>query len=84
MTSGRPQPILGLFEESFMRRTLSGIAGVVLLAFGALFLLQGMGVIRWPADSFMIDNRVWITRGAILALVGAGLIVLSRIGRIRA
>ena len=62
-------------------RTLSSIAGILLLAFGALFLLQGMGVIRWPAESFMIDNRVWITRGAILAAVGAVLIVLSRIGR---
>ncbi|MET0307532.1 MAG: hypothetical protein ABW023_02395 [Sphingomonas sp.] len=66
-----------------MPRAVGTIVGLLLLAFGALFLLQGMGVIRWPADSFMIDNRIWITRGAILGVIGAGLIVLSRIGRAR-
>jgi uncharacterized membrane protein YczE len=50
-----------------MVRTFATLIGIVLLAFGVLFLLQGMNVIRWPADSFMLGRQTWITRGAIIA-----------------
>ena len=62
-----------------MLRTILTVAGVIGLLFGGLFLLQGMGVIRWPAESFMIDNRVWITNGAIIAGVGAVLLAVARL-----
>jgi hypothetical protein len=58
-----------------MLRTILTIVGTVILLFGALFLCQGLGLIRWPASSFMIDNRVWITNGAIIA--GAGIAILA-------
>jgi len=45
---------------------------------GLLWVGQGAGLIHWPASSFMIDQRPWITRGAILAAVGLVLILLSR------
>ena len=53
-----------------MRRTILSILGIALLLFGALFLLQGLNVIRWPADSFMLGRQTWVTRGALLAAVG--------------
>jgi hypothetical protein len=66
-----------------MPRTLLTVAGILLLAFGALFLLQGLGVIRWPAESFMIDSRTWIFRGTMIAAIGVILIPLARFGRVR-
>jgi hypothetical protein len=53
-----------------MRRNILTIAGLLCVAFGALFLLQGLGVIRWPASSMMIDQRAWVVRGAVVALIG--------------
>ncbi|MBK5264469.1 MAG: hypothetical protein JJE34_04430 [Alphaproteobacteria bacterium] len=54
------------------------ILGVLMLLMGLLWVGQGFGIIRWPADSFMIDMRPWVWRGAILALVGLALIWISR------
>ena len=49
---------------------------------GLLWIGQGMGYVRWPATSFMIDASEWATRGAILAILGAVMIVIGRrIGR---
>ena len=66
-----------------MSRILLTVPGILLLGFGALFLLQGLGLIRWPAESFMIDSRTWIFRGSVIAAIGAGLIVLARFGSTR-
>jgi hypothetical protein len=52
-----------------------GVAGVLI---GLLWISQGAGLIRWPASSFMIDQRPWVTRGAILAAVGLIVIAASR------
>lgn len=60
-----------------MRQRLLFIAGAAGIALGGLFLLQGLGVVRWPASSFMIDQRIWITRGGAIALLGAVLIALA-------
>lgn len=60
-----------------MRRTILTLAGILLLAFGLLFLLQGQGTVRWPSSSFMIDQQVWVTRGALLALLGAILLAIA-------
>jgi hypothetical protein len=58
------------------------VPGVVALLIGLLWIGQGMGWVRWPASSFMIDLSQWATRGAILAVIGAVLILLGRrIGR---
>lgn len=54
------------------------IIGILALAMGILWIGQGTGVIKWPAESFMIDVRPWATRGALLAVVGVGLILFSR------
>jgi hypothetical protein len=60
-------------------RTFLTIIGIAVLLFGVLFLCQGLGVIRWPASSFMIDSKVWITNGAIIAGVGAAILAVARL-----
>ena len=54
------------------------ILGIIALLMGLLWIGQGTGVIMWPASSFMLDQRPWATRGAILGVVGIVLILLSR------
>ena len=59
-------------------KTLLLVAGIVGLLMGLLWIGQGAGYVHWPATSFMIDQRPWIGRGALLAVVGLVLIVVSR------
>ena len=54
------------------------ILGLVAVLMGLLWIGQGTGLVHWPASSFMIDQRPWVTRGAILAVVGLILIAASR------
>ena len=54
------------------------ILGIAALAVGLLWIGQGMGLVRWPASSFMIDQRPWSMRGLLLAIVGLILILASR------
>lgn len=56
-----------------MRRLLL-IAGFLALASGLLWIGQGTGVIKWPSESFMIDQIQWAGYGA--ALAGFGLILI--------
>lgn len=51
------------------------IVGIAALLMGLLWIGQGAGLLHWPASSFMIDQRPWIARGAIVAAVGLILIV---------
>jgi hypothetical protein len=62
-------------------KTLLTILGAFALLMGLLWMGQGAGLVRWPAESFMIDTSVWTLWGALLALVGAALIWLGRRGR---
>ena len=65
-----------------MVRTLVTILGAVAILVGLLWVGQGQGLIRWPADSFMIGVEDWSTRGAILAALGLSLVIVARrIGR---
>ena len=62
-------------------RVLALIVGVAALLIGLLWVGQGSGLIHWPASSFMLDQRPWITRGAVLAVIGLILIAISRARR---
>ena len=62
-----------------MRQQLLIFAGILGFIAGMVFMLQGLGVIRYPSDSFMVDNRVWITRGGILAFLSAILVAGVRL-----
>lgn len=45
---------------------------------GLLWMGQGLGLVHWPADSFMIGMREWTVRGAMMAAAGLLLIILAR------
>jgi hypothetical protein len=60
------------------------ILGTAALLMGVLWIGQGLGLIKWPASSFMIDVRPWAWRGAALAVAGIVMLILSvRLGRRR-
>lgn len=52
--------------------------GMFLLVMGTLWALQGLGVVKWPPESFMLDRRDWALYGTITAVIGAGLLWLGR------
>jgi hypothetical protein len=60
-----------------MKPAMVLLLGIVVLAFGALFTLQGAGVVHWPPESFMINQRDWIERGLVVVLIGAALILTA-------
>ena len=62
-------------------RLLALVLGFAAMLIGLLWIGQGAGLIQWPASSFMIDQRPWITRGAVLTLVGLIVIAASRVHR---
>jgi hypothetical protein len=55
-----------------VRNTLLGVGGLVLLAAGVLFALQGFGVV---GGGFMSGNSVWAIIGPIIAIIGLGMAV---------
>jgi hypothetical protein len=54
------------------------LIGIIALAVGLLFVGQGLGLIRWPASSFMINETKWVYYGGGIAVAGLVLIILSR------
>lgn len=54
------------------------IVGVAAIAMGLLWLGQGLGVVRWPESSFMVDQRPWAVRGSGLAIAGALAVLWAR------
>lgn len=60
-----------------MHRALA-ILGLLLIAAGGLWALQGAGIVLWPAESFMLRRQAWVIYGAATALAGALLLALAR------
>lgn len=54
------------------------IIGVLALMMGLLWISQGLGYVHWPASSFMLDQRPWAVRGAVLAAIGVLVIIFGR------
>lgn len=59
-------------------RIVAMILGVFAIAMGLLWVGQGTGVVMWPQESFMLADRSWAVRGAILAMVGGIIVWLGR------
>lgn len=58
------------------------VFGVALILSGGLWALQGLGIVMWPAESFMLADRSWAIYGTITAAIGAILLWGSgRVGR---
>jgi hypothetical protein len=58
-------------------KTVSMILGVLAVLMGLIWIGQGAGIVRF-IPSFMIDQKIWIMWGVLIATCGAGLIILSR------
>jgi hypothetical protein len=54
------------------------VLGVLAALMGLLWIGQGLGYVHWPQSSFMLDQRPWADRGAVLAAIGLLLILVSR------
>lgn len=54
------------------------VIGVLCALMGMLWIGQGLGYVHWPASSFMLDQRPWADRGAVLAVLGLALILAAR------
>lgn len=52
--------------------------GVLLFLVGLLWIGQGLGYVHWPQSSFMLDQRVWADRGAMVAILGLLLVLAAR------
>jgi hypothetical protein len=52
-------------------------AGMFLVALGFIWALQGVGVLHWPPDSFMLGQGEWAARGTGAVLAGAALIAIA-------
>ena len=54
------------------------LIGMLALAAGLLFVGQGLGYVRWPAESFMIGQTNWVYYGGAIAVAGLALIMVAR------
>jgi cytochrome c biogenesis protein CcdA len=61
-----------------MKAMMFLVLGALVFAAGVLFALQGAGIVRWPAESFMVGTRDWIEYGIVIAMIGAGLMLAAR------
>lgn len=61
-----------------MPKLLVRIFGVVLFLAGILWSLQGLGLVMWPAQSFMLGQEEWAIYGILAAAVGVLLIWIAR------
>jgi hypothetical protein len=51
---------------------------------GVIWVLQGAGLLDWPANSFMLGQSEWTLYGALIAAFGAVLMwIARRLGRSR-
>jgi hypothetical protein len=57
-------------DEMRIVRTLMLVIGLLAIAFGLLFTLQGLGIVHWPRRSFMLDDTSWAWRGGIMVIGG--------------
>ncbi|HST35534.1 MAG TPA: hypothetical protein VLK25_02745 [Allosphingosinicella sp.] len=54
------------------------LCGIAAMLVGLLWIGQGTGYVHWPETSFMIGHPQWATRGLMLAVAGAAIILISR------
>jgi hypothetical protein len=59
-------------------KALLTIIGIFLLVAGLFFAAQGANIIRWPAESFMVNATRWVWYGGAIAVAGFVLILLAR------
>ncbi|AKM09959.1 hypothetical protein [Croceicoccus naphthovorans] len=61
-----------------MPRVLIRVFGVALFLSGLLWTLQGLGLVMWPANSFMLGEKEWAAYGVIAAAAGVLMVWVTR------
>lgn len=56
---------------------LMAMVGIAAVMMGALFMLQGLDIVRWPSSSFMLGDRNWVGYGALIVMGGGALLLLA-------
>lgn len=59
-------------------RRLIWMIGIAMVVLGGLWSLQGLGLLAWPAGSFMFARGEWALAGALT--LAAGAVILLRLG----
>lgn len=59
-------------------RIVLQVLGVLMVLMGGLWTGQGLGLIMWPASSFMLAQGQWAVIGAVVVAAGLVLIWLAR------
>ncbi len=54
------------------------IFAILLILAGLIWAAQGSGYFPYPAESFMINQTKWVSRGVMTAVVGIVLLFLAR------
>lgn len=54
------------------------VVGVIALLIGLLWIGQGLNLVLWPSESFMLGQQEWAIRGAALVVVGVIVLLRSR------
>lgn len=54
-------------------RIVLQVVGAALVLAGGLWFLQGLGLVMWPSESFMLADRQWAINGAITFAIGVAL-----------
>ncbi|WP_336986405.1 hypothetical protein [Altererythrobacter aquiaggeris] len=62
-----------------MLRYFLQIIGVALVLSGGLWTFQGLGLVNWPADSFMVNQGRWAIYGALTVAVGVALLWSAKV-----
>ncbi len=75
MTQDRPKPPADAPDYAAGVRTFGFIIGLLAILAGAVWTLQGVGVIP---GSFMSSNMTWVIIGLVTVVVGLGLVAWSR------
>lgn len=52
-------------------------SGAFLCLMGSIWALQGLGLLNWPANSFMVAQSQWVLYGALTAMLGAALLLIA-------
>ena len=58
-------------------KRIAQIIAVALIVFGSLWALQGLGIVMWPPQSFMLAQREWGLYGALTAGFGVVMLFVS-------
>ncbi|MBX3593082.1 hypothetical protein [Sphingomonas sp.] len=61
-----------------MRRNILAFAGILGVLIGLLWVAQGLGLVHWPPQSFMLEDRQWAIRGGVVAAIGVVLLLAMR------